>query len=579
MTHSLVLGDLDLDERFPQDDGYSFAVLADGMSFGVAQGVKEIVTSLLADGELSRTTRYGNRDVTFAVEIEGPDLGSVALGEAALRREVGRPNTLTWTAPDLFAAATVFEVVDSSMSQTFNDLDELRRKRTFEVTLTCAPFARSADLTVIEPLEVSATAESVVDTCDSATGWTATVNGVAATVDMGWSPGAVSVIEVLNPAPQTLALKRTGAVSFASARYLVAEIGYNMSLGQLPVTLAVPGVAKMLPTSVRLLSAGWYEYTWDMTSAPSPASLTFSSYTTTASADLKIRELRKGGAPPSLASRQTTRNLYVGGTERTPASIHVEAGDGTSDLGLAIVSTYPGRYPEVGFHPAMSRWYTSGTRTVDATSVSGYRFRLDNGFFVSTAPASSFPIGGYQMVSLLAASVEGDYEVASLVQTRKAGVILKEWVNNEVVHLFNAPNWALVDMGVPTLPILDAESGTDVVLAVKVRQVNGADLVGVTVEAQDAWMLPVDDDCGLEVVLTDKANLWMDSPTTASAVPRVLEGDSPDRTGATFPLRGARAGTHVLSPGLTGITVITTVAQNPRVTTSYYKRWHSNAAE
>lgn len=578
MSESLIprweVGSIDL-------TSYPYSVAADStVSIGDPEATVESVPSGLADGDLEGNVRYGNRTYELPIYIEGATLGELAQYEADLRRELRSSGLMLAHEPgDDFSPTSVHEVLRSQLTTQRNDVHESHLIRAFTLSLTCAPFARSEELTVVDALPVAAAAPTVVDTCDSATGWSAKVNGTTASVSTTWEAGAVSVVELVDPAPQTLELKRTGSITFTDSRYLVAEIGYNPTLGQVPVKLAVDGAKPRVATSIRILSAGWFEYSWDMTGVSSLTTANFSAYTSAAVADLKIREVRKMGAPVTIANRQVSRILEVGGTERTPASIHVEADDGTSDLGLTIVSTYPARYPTAGFDPAMSRWYSAGTRTSDVTSVSGWRYRLDNGFFVAQAPALSFPDGGYQMAGLIAASVEGDYEVASLVQTRKGGTILKEWANNEVVHLFTSPNWALVDLGVPSLPILRAESGTDVVLAVKVRQTNGADLVGVTVEAQDAWMLPVDEDCGLEVVLTDKAHLWLDSPTTTSGVPRVLEGDSADRSGATFPLKGARSGVHVLSPGLTGVTVITSVATAPKVSASYYKRWLHNAAE
>lgn len=544
----------------------------------------EIVTVSggLADGDIEQESHTGNRTYVIPLYIEGPTMADLAENEAALRRELKKAGVLlSHNAGDGFAPTSVYEVFTARLVHARDDTHESHLIRRYTLTLRCSPWARSADLTTIEALEAAGTA-TTVDACNSATGWTGKVNGVNfGAADPAWlgSSGSVWAYDLFDPGPQLIELTRAGTFSITSPYLKIVTRGNEPAVTT--ATATVDGVVTELQLIAQYKTTAdidGYAFVFEI-SGTSVSSLTVANYSQATPSAFGVSDVAFIATPPSIAPRQITRVLHVGGTERTPASIHVASPDGTTDLGLVIVSTTPSRYPEVGFHPAMSRWYLSGTRTADASSVSGYRFRLDNGFMAAQAPAISFPEGGYQMAALMAASVEGTYEVVSLVQTRKAGTILKEWSNTEVVHLFPSPNWGLVDMGVPRLPILRAESGTDVVLAVKVRQTNGADLVGVTVEAQDAWMLPVDDGCGLEITLTDKANLWMDSPSTSSGVPVVLEGDNADRTGATFPLRGARSSAHVLSPGMTGITVITSISDYPAVSASYYKRWHSNAAE
>ena len=62
----------------------------------------------------------------FDVLIEGADGVALQAGEVALRRELYRPNMVTWTPPADFSAPTVYEVVTSEMAPKFDDIDELR---------------------------------------------------------------------------------------------------------------------------------------------------------------------------------------------------------------------------------------------------------------------------------------------------------------------------------------------------------------------------------------------------------------------------------------------------------------------
>lgn len=150
--HRLELGDLDLTAGSAGIESYKFDVLAEGFTLGSPEGVKEIVRSLLVDGDLTKRTRHGNRRVPFRVVISGADLQAVADGEAALAQELLRvANTLTWTPPDGFGPPSVFTMVDASIEEQFDDLDQLlRTQRIFAVELECLPYTRSVTPVTIE---------------------------------------------------------------------------------------------------------------------------------------------------------------------------------------------------------------------------------------------------------------------------------------------------------------------------------------------------------------------------------------------------------------------------------------------
>lgn len=596
MTHSLTYGSLTLtgDQSFADPTHhYWFEVAADGTEFGSPDAVTRIVTSLLSDGDIVAYDRDGNRTIPVKVMVKGPTLGSVAQGEAALRRESKVSNLLTWQPPDTFAPTSVYETFPSSMPRSYDagwDLDEKSGfGRAFTLTLTCAPFARSAELTTVPALPAVTATTTTITNADTTTGWTGSASFYGGTTGSPTPTDQGAYVRVgITSSPLPLigirAIFTTTAVSMATTPYLLVEVGVQTtSPGTVSFFATLGGVATELPVvQSRVTTTGTTLYVLDTAGGSLTQILVAVAAApggTIGPSRIDVHDVSRTNVVPQITTRQFSRVLAVGGTERTPASIHIASPDGTSDIGLTIISTMPGKYPAAGFDPAMSRWYVSGTRTADATTVSGYRFRLDNGFLTSVAPASSFPEGGYQMSGLLASSVPGAYLVSSVVQTRKSGVTLKEWNNEEVVTLGPAPNWLLVDMGVPTLPILRAESGTDVVLSVRVLNVNGTVLAGPVVEAQDCWMLPVDDDCGLTVVQTDKAHLWLDSPTTTTGVPRVFEGDDATRAGSTYPLSGVSGGAHILSSGTTGLAVINSGAEKVVVEASYHKRWLHNAAE
>lgn len=571
--HSLTLGALVLTDSAPADQEYVFNVLADGAGFGVAPTVQDVVTSLLADGEKARITRYGNREVTFQVEITGPNLASLARGEAALRGEVGRGNILVWQPPDLLAAPTAFVVIVSSMAAKFDDLAELNQRRVFELSLTCEPFGQSVDPVTIPAISVPSTASSTtVDTCDSATGWTAAINATPAHVSTSWEPGAVSVIVSGASTRSALILTRTGSISFSTQRYLVIEVGYNANLGSVPI-VAYGGANQKAPElgkiSQQQIENGWYRCVYD-TGGATLSAVTFAGYFTAADADLKIRNVSKRNQPGDL-TRQQSRIIAPGGTERTPASIHVQSANGTDALGLTIVHTCPD--DGSGYSPPLQRWRTVGqTRTTDATAYSGNYELINVTSWVAEVPTAALPTGAYTLLARLrcqtASTVRVSYSTSTIFPdtTTQQGFTL-----GQVDWSFAAANvWELVPLAVLSLPSVRTSAGK-VQIALQVE----ASTPAVTLD--EAWLFRVDDDCALTIVDSARPHLWLDSPNSSSLVPRVSIGNG--MTSQVHPGSGLKAmGAHVLSqPGTAVFTAALT--DFAKTDATFYRRFHTNATE
>ncbi|MCW2496394.1 hypothetical protein [Jatrophihabitans sp.] len=144
--YDLRIGDLSLMDN--QDNVFRLAALGADASLGNPVPVSEVITSLLRDGDLTTTTRFGNRTASFLVEITAPDAGGLASGEAALMAELDQVNTLTWQVP--YGADTLFDVIRSWPEFMMDDLVEVRQiKRTYRVTFECAPFGRSEGLVTV----------------------------------------------------------------------------------------------------------------------------------------------------------------------------------------------------------------------------------------------------------------------------------------------------------------------------------------------------------------------------------------------------------------------------------------------
>lgn len=555
MNHSLTLGDLLLTDDLPSDDGYRLNVLADGASFGVAQSVQEVVTSLLADGDIVRTTRYGNREVTFSVEITGDSLVSVQAGEVALRREIGKGNLLAWEAPDVVPVPTVFEVVDSSMEQVFNDLDELKRRRIFRVSLTCAPWARSLDPVTVSAIAGGATTPTLVDACNSTTGWTSTYIDTVIT-----SAGGAVISTRSKPMTDMV---RTGSIVMSSTHYLLLE--HTGILNVLFINgVTVPVTVARTLTNGRTLSV--FE--------TSGATITSFRALTKVDGLLSIFEVSKSATLPQVSPRQVARVIAVGGTERTPASIRVKSANGTDKLGLTIVHTSP--EDGSGYSPPLRRWRTSGnTVTADSTAVSGAREPLHPNAVVAQVPTSSLPEGGYLLCAYIRVGVAGTYSVffsgVTLLPPPNASVGLGPVVNQVRLTFPVAHTWVLVPLGLMSLPTVRTSAGKVVV------SIQRANTESVDMLIDEAWLFRVDDDCALTIGDIAATNLWIDSPDVNSPVPTYWMGDSMDARAHPGP--SLRPGNHTLSPDGTATFAATLGTEYPEVSGTFFRRWHSNAAE
>lgn len=585
-THSLTLGSLLLTGSMPDaDHGYELNVLAEGASFGAAKGVQGVVTSLLSDGDLVRITRYGNRDVTFSVEITGPSLVALAEGEAALRREVGRGNTLTWQPPDFLAAATVFEVVTSEMSQTFNDLDELARRRTFSVTLTCLPGARSLAPVTVEAISFG-TSRVTIDTCDSAAGWTGTWAGAPRAIDTTFvDPGSLGVQEFENEVgfpPQKWTLTRTGTVDFTATPFLEVEVTTLSSKGGAPLNISAsvgtfPGnLPKLLTVSIP--GTSYYRVIFDARGAGVVGSITLSHVSDGGVwQGLIVRDVAMSNIPPNITPRQVSRFLEIGGTERTTGSVAVSSRDGSA-LSLAMVHTSPasGVRGASGYSPSLRPYRLSGnTVTTDAARLSGASEPLKPAAVVSQVPNGSLPDGPYFVAALVKSDTSKTTGIFWTVRTIVGGADIVGQEERGMSYPFTANVWALVPLGVISLPVAQA---TDAITRVDIQQ-DTLDAANLTLD--DVYLFWAGENCGFTVVNGAKSRLWLDTPDASSLVPTYWTGDDELRGDAHHPGTALLVpGEHPLVPGLMRTWIATTgaTATFPLASVTNYERWHSNAA-
>lgn len=586
MTHALTLGSLRLTESLPDNEhDFVFNVVADRFSMGNADPVRAVVLSLLADGDLVRTTRFGNREVSFDVEITGPDLASVAQGEAALRREVGRGNALTWQAPDTFAVPSVFDVVYSSMSQTFNDLDELRRKRTFTLTLTCAPFARSQSavtVAAIAPPSTETPTTATLNNADTTSGWSASVTNRDGSGNLVSAGATVTDAgDGVNVAGSGVELSITCSLAGAPVTISATPFVVIETSGDLPdsITFGTVNGAHGLPVAAAYATpAGTVRYFFDVGSkSVAVNSVTFlygsSDPYVAQTWAVTVYDISATDTLPTVNSHQTARIIAGRGTERAPASIAVSPGAAGTSLGWTIVHTAPAA--KGGNSPALRQYRTLGNPLFgDIATMSGEYEEVTSSPVVAQVPLPSIPEGEYALLALMRSSVAGSFKINWQARTLLPGIGYLGGTSGTATAKFDAiDTWTLVPLDVVTLPPVRANGAF---VQLDLSRVT----TGESIDLDEWWALRLGDDCATTVLYTNAGYLWLDSPDLGSPVPRVWVGGDGDRSDAHHPSYNlCSQGAHILHPDGTAIFVATSGMDRPNVSATFFPRWHSNAAE
>lgn len=564
---------------------YPFGVDADStVDIGEPEMVVEGVTSMLADGDIERVTRYGNRTYVLEIYVEGPSLADLASSEASLRTELRRTGLLLTHDPgDGFSPASVYEVQTAQLTPQRRDDHESHLVRKFTLSLTCSPWARSASLVTVPALETGTTTV-VVDMCDSETGWSGRRNGVA-TVAEGpttlWEAGAVGIMELSDTEgspPETWELVRTGAIDMSATPFLSVEITTLSAKGGAPLEVAVyaNGIRLPLLQSTTLTDgSGYFRLLLDSRATPSVSTLTFAHTSHPgyghAWQGLSVRNIARTDIRPGITSRQTTRVVDVGGTERTPGSLHVQSPNGTDPLHMVIVHTYP--EDGSGYAPPLRRWRVSGQGPTLAPEPMSGAFEPITGLGITyDIPTSTLPEGGYVLVARLSRSEPGDVTIAWSTSTLRPGSSTPEGftAGYETVSI-PGDIWYVRGLAALTLPSVRTKAGTVRVI------LQDPSTDGPTTYVDEAWLFRVDDDCALTMAETPYAHLWLNSAGVDGPAATVWTGDqifTRAHPGAGLLAMGA----HVLSPE--GTTVFTaSVMSDPEVDATFYRRWHSNAAE
>lgn len=608
--HSLVLGGtLDLTADYLH--GCKLSVLGQDMSLGSPMPIESAVRSLIQDGAILRTQGYENAEVAFNIMLEAPDSISLAQAEATIVGLVGKSTTLEWTPPDGLTTS-VYTIQTSRLQQSFDDMDEVAMRRRFVLVLTRLPWARSKSK-VVQSATVAGGTPTLIDACDSLTGWSAVIAGTGSlaidTTVKSEGTGSLRVPHATrgNTTPvngnvgrySTFDATVSGkSVAVAEGSYLTAlvlpaysgspsfmenEYRFTMLTAGGSIEVSNPQVVAMeaggflrvqwqAPSSFTLtglrVRATLYDWWYDGPSNPTPY--------------LWIDRLQVVGVGHS--SNQSVAVIDIKGSVRAPGSLQIKAAQG---LGQVLVMSLPESQLAPGFEPALRKWKAGGPAPItDAAAMTGASLPAESfaGRQMFDVPVSALAPGPYMLIVRArrgSGGTAGGY-VAADARLRIGGVDVGETVSTSGL-MPDGNDFKISSLGVMHLPPTPMQNPN--ASAVVRVQIWGD---GLAHWIDEAWLFPLSGSVtilnslgtGTPAVNGVSSHLWLDAPSPDQPNGGVWRGASDDRVMARSALADViEPGQHLLYPPRTRVFLVTTGVVGASVTADYFPHWHTNAAE
>lgn len=608
MSYELTFNGLDFSSNaVPHEDGYWFELLGADFSLGSPVPVERVIESLLHDGSMIERERDDNRDQGFVVVVCAPKDDGVALaaGEQALALATGVPCEMAWRGPHSVAATTVFEVVTSRLTGVYGpdyDLELMRGRAVYGLSISALPFGRSETETVVEALTVGAGSEVVISDGTSAAGWSSPDGAVTV------SSGRLSV-----PAPATyssIAANDDGtftqfydvdvtltvsAIDFTTTPYLSLEYETSVPAAGRSLTAAYADGLPLVEVADSYLTAPVKRATvYTLDSSATVLRWVFSvristAWSTPVAFSLLLDNVKRGPRSPkaSVTGRESLRSLAVGGSARTQASLQVA--HETAGLGDTIVYTAPGLGS--GYSPDLSQFYvTGGSATNDAALISGVRRTTSATPVAFDVPAVSLPRGGYVLFARVrAATANHSRALDWTATTRVGGVDLGGGqLGTSGLVALDTTAWKIVPLGGMVLPPVDVPATSSSAVRVTVAR-NGSASPNGEVQIDQVWLFYCGDDAALTIVAAGAGTpaagsvhnrVWLDSPTLARPVPALWLGTAADRSDAFHAGALVSAwGEHRFPADGVGLYVATSGAVDAAVSSRHFKRWHTAAVD
>lgn len=572
---------------------YPYGVDADSsVDVGEPDMVVEGVSSMIADGDIERVTRHGNRTYVLEVYVEGPSLGELAKHEAALRTELSRSGlTLTHDPGDSLSPASVYEVQTARLTPQRRDEHESHLIRKFVLTLTCAPFARSVlpstTVAVLPPPETPAATS--ITTADTTAGFTAVggPNGESNPMTVTDQGSYVQATVEGFAARLRLDYTLSPAVGMIPTPYLVVEVSGSEPTAWY-ATVNGESVLMKSPVAVRFTASGTRLYVFNILKVKvvNPVSPVLEAFgmslnlaaaaARTRSITFNVHDVYRTDTIPQGAPLQGARTLEVGGTERTPGSLAISTNDpGTQALGMTIVHTAP----DSGSAFPLRYWRVDGNGQASATNMSGKTEPLtsDGVVFDSRPWGSQVTPGNYVLGIRMTASGVGTFRINWTAETLEDATTQSYGIlsGTRVFSYDTINTYQWVDLAVVPLPTVRINGGHSIRITLAGHSSNGT-----TPAFDEAWLFRGDDGCALTVLDGMGDYVWLQSADlNDEGTPTVLAGSNADGFGARYPVGKVRAqGLHEFRPPMM-TAFVASEAPYPLVEFEHYHRWHSNAAD
>lgn len=557
--------------------------------FGNPVPVIEAVRSLLIDGALAAVTGWDNREIPIRVRISANDGEALAEAEASLVQQclVDRPSPLVWTPPIGLAATNVFDVVVAKLDRDTADgwdAEEVTHGyRYYLLTLTCLPFARAVESTVVEALApVPASPTTVnIDAGNSTTGWTADGNDLAS----GPTVVSGSVRAVGDTGTTWIQLERTAAlVTMGTTPYLEVDAFAQLSSGSFvngTLTVEVNGT-EYDPVAIGQFVPGAHrKYYYDLTGEAFTVLTIKFEATAPDAITLSVNNIARTDTIGlgSSTARQQSRSVTVTGSAPTQAAIRL------FDATPADLAAPTGTYGDILIYttrsttpPNLRQWYSSGgTDALDADLITGKYtgFTSPVKFLI---PAETLTLGTYALLGRIvnintAKTLTWQVRMATLGgATNVVGSDLIISGEVEIPAGAGVDDFKVFDLGSMILPTVEVEANFAIELTISTTG------TGTEIVFDEMWLFGLDD--GALTWIHDNEGLdWVEvrSPELGAARPSVWGGrNAVGAGGVCIDWKCESFGAHRFDPGTMQVFTVVTSSLVSQCELEFFPRFHSH---
>ncbi len=575
--HALALGSLSLVSN-PTDltdpfIGFVLEAEGDDATWGNPRPIVQAVESWLLDGALKSVTGWENRELFLRVRVRGVDGRALVRAEGAIRAELGRLNTLTWTPPDGVGSPTVFELTeDSWFDHDFVDMNELRLTREFGLRLVALPWVRSSKLTVatVPAPSTPAPTVTVIDACNS--------------VSADWQvwPG-----NILSAAVGSVRSAETIPADTLNAIVLLSRINLSQSMATSPYLriefALMPNGATLRETRWRIngvtttpVAAGpttaWFDCTGMTLTSVELRAVMDNPGAGSVAAWVEFADISRSTAPRDGAAtgRQSSRIIPVAGSMRTPGSLTIAST--TAGLGDAIIFTRPA-VDGMATPDLQAKRTTGPAATIDATTVSGVRTALATQHEFTIA-ASAVPEAGHLLVARIRASSTVSRTLTWATRWKMGGTTSADIETGTTTVALTANVWATFIIGRMLLPPRRMGPSGSVLIRL---------IANAATDLDEAWAFDVENgylsisSCGAGSPASGSvaSRWWYDSPSISNdGIPGMWAGTQADRSDALAVADDAQAGDlHEFTPPAQALHLVTPGATDASASLSHYARF------